>query len=68
MVRRCVIALISLTVAAGVAGCYESPHVTLATGGSGHYNGPTDPLLAKLETKKLRGQLRARFNDAESGR
>ena len=68
ILQRIGIALVSLVFAAAVSGCYESPHVTLAKGGPGHYNGPVDPLLAKLKTKQLQGELRARFHEAETDR
>lgn len=50
------------------AGCYESPNVTLTASQPGHYKGKTDPLLAKLKSPELQKQLRARLNEADSGR
>lgn len=65
---RTAVTVVTAVVAAALGGCYESPHVTLASGGSAHYNGPVDPLLAKLQTKQLQEKLQARVKEAESGR
>lgn len=51
----------AIVVVAALAGCYESPDVTLSD--PGQYNGKTDPLLAKLEGTDLQDKLGQRFEN-----
>lgn len=68
LVLRSAVALLAGAFALALAGCYESPNVTITASRPGHYKGPTDPLVAKLKSSDLQKQLRARLNEADSGR
>lgn len=53
-------------VAAALAGCYESPDVTLAK--PGVYKGPKDPLVEKQNDPKQQETLISRFNQVQTDR
>ena len=66
--RRAGVIGAGLLLAAGVllAGCYESTDVTVQE--PGVYKGKTDPLLKKMETASLQGQLDDRFRTGQMDR
>lgn len=68
LAMRGVAALFAGAFVLAAAGCYESPNVTLTASQAGHYKGRTDPLVAKLKNPELQKNLRARLNEADSGR
>lgn len=49
-----------------LAGCYEDPDVTVQE--PGVYKGKRDPLLDKMETASLQGQLDDRFRSGQMDR
>ncbi|HUH30314.1 MAG TPA: hypothetical protein VLZ55_02945 [Rhodanobacter sp.] len=57
---RMVVATLATVFACAVAGCYESPSVTVTAHEPGHYKGKVDPLLAKLKGPELQKQLQTR--------
>ena len=63
--RRTVL-LVAATVALGLAGCYESPDVTLYK--PGVYKGKKDPLVDKQGTKEQQDALVSRFNAVQTDR
>lgn len=67
MLRGAIAMLTGAFVLAG-AGCYESPNVTITASQPGHYKGKTDPLVAELKNPELQKKLRARLEEADSGR
>lgn len=63
--RRTAVAALATVFAIAVAGCYESPSVTVTAHEPGHYKGAVDPLLAKLKSPELQKQLKARLEEAD---
>lgn len=55
-----VVATLATVFACVVAGCYESPGVTVTAHEPGHYKGKVDPLLTKLKSPELQKQLQTR--------
>ena len=60
IMRRVLTTASALTLAALLAGCYESTDVTVYE--AGEYKGSEDPLLAKLEDPEFRAELDRRFD------
>lgn len=52
--------------AVALAGCYESPDVTLYK--PGVYKGPVDPLVEKQRSPQQQESLLARFNQIQTDR
>ena len=66
--RGTAVATLATVIAIAMAGCYESPSVTVTAHEPGHYKGKADPLLAKLNGPELQKQLRARSEQAGAER
>lgn len=61
-------AVLGLTVIAALllTACYDDPDVTLHE--PGDYEGPSDPLLSKLDDAKLQQALEQRFANGQTDR
>lgn len=66
--RRTAIATLAAVFAVAMAGCYESPNVTVTAHAPGQYKGKVDPLLTKLKAPELQKQLKGRLAEAAADR
>lgn len=60
--------MLATVFAVAMAGCYESPNVTVTAHEPGVYKGTVDPLMAKLKGPELPKHLKARLEEASSDR